>query len=80
MQKMMKNMSSGGMPSIPGLGGGIGGALRARKALAGAEGTDLASLQEMMGQKSLPTAAQPRKTQPGKKKKKGGRVTPPKQR
>ena len=80
MQKMMKSMSSGGMPSIPGLGGGIGGALRARKALAGAEGTDLASLQEMMGQKSLPTAAQPRKTQPGKKKKKGGRVTPPKQR
>ena len=80
MKKMMKSMAGGAMPNIPGLGGGIGGALKARKAMASMGETDVASLEAMMGRGAPAAPVQQRKAQPGKKKKKGGRVTPPKQR
>ena len=91
---MMKGMASGNMPNIPGLGGmgGMGG--RAGRKLAGQAagngGLDFDMLSQLMeeggdlpsGFPGLPAPSPARPVVSGnkgtKKKKKGGRVTPPK--
>jgi signal recognition particle subunit SRP54 len=95
MQKMMKGMASGTMPNLPGmpnLGGPSGRAGRKLAAqAAGAGGPDFDMLSQLMGDAGevpgfggLPAPAPVRavvSTNKGtKKKKKGGRVTPPKAR
>ncbi len=84
MSKMMKGLGAGKMPSIPGLGGGLSGA----RQMAQLAKSDPAQLQQLLGQAGgggLPSAPWAPKA-PGvgggagskNKKKKGGRVTPPK--
>ena len=95
MQKMMKSMASGTMPNIPGmpnLGGPSGRAGRKLAAqAAGAGGPDFDMLSQLTGNAGevpafggLPVPAPTRavvSTNKGtKKKKKGGRITPPKAR
>jgi len=74
MKKMMKTMGRGGMPQLPG-GMGKLGAMAAKAAQA--RGQELPPGFEALGQ-GMRTATPP--TGPKGKKKKGGRVTPPKTR
>jgi signal recognition particle subunit SRP54 len=89
MQKMMKGMAGGAMPNMPGMGGMSGKMARAaaKRQMGGDLPPELASLTSGSSPTGLsgplsatgaPRPAQP--TRPGNKKKKGGRVTPPKQR
>jgi signal recognition particle subunit SRP54 len=74
MRKMMRQMSSGAMPAMP---GGMG--RMANKAVKAPRGEALPPGFEALG--AGMKAAQPVRSGGGKnKKKKGGRVTPPKQR
>jgi len=91
MQKMMKGMVSGNLPNLPGMPNMGGRAARklAQQA-AGAGGPDFDMLSQLMGESGLPDVAALTPVQPvrpvvsvnkgTKKKKKGGRVTPPKDR
>lgn len=75
MQKMMKQMGGGSMPSLPGGLGKMAG-LAARAQSRGELPSSLGSLPAGFGSPSTKAAA----SGGSKKKKKGGRVTPPKQR
>ncbi len=75
MQKMMKQMGGGSMPSLPGGLGKMAG-LAARAQSRGDLPSSLGSLPAGFGSPSAKAAA----SGGTKKKKKGGRVTPPKQR
>jgi signal recognition particle subunit SRP54 len=84
MQKMMRGMASGGMPQVPGMGK-LSGRL-ARAAAKRADPSDLPpELAALAGTPGPPgagslVAPRPPTPRPGGKKKKGGRVTPPKHR
>ena len=93
MQKMMKGMASGNMPNMPGMPsmGGMGGRAARKMAAqaAGPGGPDFDMLSQLMGEAgqapaavALPAPSQAlpvvRVNKGTKKKKKGGRVTPPK--
>ncbi|HLK44384.1 MAG TPA: signal recognition particle protein, partial [Acidimicrobiales bacterium] len=86
MQRMMKGMASGSMPAMPGMSGMTGKLARAaaRRAPDGELPPQLAALAGPTGTPpSLGSITSPRAPQPGgrsNKKKKGGRVTPPKHR
>jgi signal recognition particle subunit SRP54 len=83
MQKMMRGMASGALPNVPGMGGMSGKLARAaaRRMPEGDLPPQLAALAGPTGAPSGPLVA-PRTAPPrgGSKKKKGGRVTPPKHR
>jgi signal recognition particle subunit SRP54 len=70
MQKMMRQMGSGAMPNLPGMGKLAQAAAR-RGAMAGAEAVEPSPVRSV---------APPAPRGPKNKKKKGGRVTPPKSR
>jgi signal recognition particle subunit SRP54 len=92
MQKMMKGMGGGGLPGMGGMGGGgkgglgqmLGNRRQMKEAMAAIEGgADADALSQLMG--SVPPPKAPVKAVvPARggtnKKKKGGRVTPPKAR
>ncbi len=75
MQKMMKQMAGGGMPQLPGGMGKMASLAAARQASKG----QLPAGLEGLGAQLRPTPVAPAGG-PKNKKKKGGRVTPPKQR
>ncbi len=81
MQKMMKGMASGAMPGMGGISGKLARAA-AKRAPGGELPPQLAALAGPSGvPPSLDSITSPRATpRPGGKKKKGGRVTPPKHR
>ncbi len=72
MRKLMRQMGSGQAPQLP---GGFGRAAAAMAARGGSVPPGLESLAAGMAQGA---AARPGPARPGSKKKKGGRVTPPK--
>lgn len=74
MRKMMRQMGSGAMPSLP---GGLGKMAGLAAKAGAARGAELPPGFEALG---AGMASAPRPTGPKNKKKKGGRVTPPKQR
>lgn len=75
MKKMMKQMSGGGVPPLP---GGMGKMAQMAAKAGAARGMDLPPGFEALGagMRAAPSAPTPK----GNKKKKGGRVTPPKNR
>ena len=81
MQRMMRGMASGAMPGISGMGG-----MRGRLARAAAQRMDPSALPPQLaslaGPSAVPGALPPPRPSTGRggKKKKGGRVTPPKHR
>jgi len=78
MKKMMRQISGGGMPNLP---GGMGKMAQMAAKASAARGGELPPGFEALGAGMQSGAQAPRPGGGGKnKKKKGGRVTPPKQR
>ncbi len=76
MRKMMKQMGTGGAPAMP---GGMGKMASLAARAQAQRGTSLPPGFEALGE-GMKSGAAPVRTGPKNKKKKGGRVTPPKQR
>ena len=81
MRKMMKTLGKGGMPGMPGMPGGSGKLAQMAGKMAAARGGELPAGFEALGA-GLQAGARPGPASSGPKgkKKKGGRVTPPKTR
>jgi signal recognition particle subunit SRP54 len=82
MQKMMRGMAGGAMPNVPGMGGVRGKLARAaaKRVPADELPPQLAALAGGSPPATGPVVAPRAAPRPGGKKKKGGRVTPPKHR
>ena len=76
MRKMMKQMGSGGVPAMP---GGMGKMANLAARAQAQRGESLPPGFEALGA-GMKSGAAPVRSGPKNKKKKGGRVTPPKQR